>query len=131
MGLTIDICNNIEQYEENVVAGFNLKKTLYIGAAVLVGAACMAVFYFIFHINILISVYLMMPFVAPIIIKGFYREGKGSFIHDFFGWRKKSIPLVYRSTETAPVMSIQSVKKDAADEQKKKFRTGKTAFKRQ
>ena len=129
MGLTVDICNDVEQYEESVVAGFNLKKTLYIGAAVLVGAACIAFFYFVLHINILLSVYLMMPFVAPIVIKGFYRDGKGSFLKDILGMRKKSKPLVYHSTEIAPAV-IQSEKKDIRDGQKEKFRAGKITFKR-
>lgn len=129
MGLTIDICNDVEQYEESVVAGFNLKKTLYIGAAVVVGAAGMALFYFVFHINILISVYMIMPLVAPIIIKGFYREGKGSLLKDLLSMGKKSKPLVFRSTEIAPVEIIQSEKRERTDGKKKGFITGKTADK--
>ena len=128
MGLTIDICNNVEQYEESVVAGFNLKKTLYIGASVLVGAACIAVFYFVFHINILISVYMMMPFVAPIVIKGFYRDGKGSLLKELLNLRSKSKPLVFRSTEVAPVNVMDSDKKDKVNG-KKIFRAGKIIFK--
>lgn len=125
MGLVIDICNDVEQYEESVVAGFNLKKTLYIGAAVLSGAVCMAIFIFVFHINIVISAYLMMPFVAPIILKGFYREGKGSFIKDLLNMRRKSKPLVYCSTEMVQAVSIQQEKKDSTHGKKKVLRTRK------
>ncbi|MBP3609468.1 MAG: PrgI family protein [Lachnospiraceae bacterium] len=122
MGLTIDICNDVEQYEESVVAGFNLKKTLCIGAAVIVGAAGMALFHFAFHINILVSVYMMMPLVAPIIIKGFYREGKGSLLKDILGMGKKSKPLVFRSTETAPVETVQDEKKERSGWEKVRIR---------
>lgn len=131
MGLIIDICNNVEQYEESVVAGFNLKKTLYIGASVLVGAVCMATFMFVFHINIIVSVYLMMPCVAPIIFKGFYREGKGSLIKDLLSMGKKSKPLVYCSTEMAPAGTVLQEKKEVIHGQKKMFRTGKTTNKRE
>lgn len=127
MGLIINMCNDVEKYEESVMGGFNLKKTLYILSAVLVGAAVMAVLYFVLHVNIILSAYLMILFIVPIILKGFYGQGRGSFIQNIKGFFVKKKPLMYCSTETifaktVEQKEIQGGKKNATKRKKRKDR---------
>ena len=98
MGLTIELCNDIEKYEENVVGGFNIRKTLTIFVAVLIGAGTMAFSYFVLHLPIIVSVYVMIPVLIPVVFKGFYGK-KSSFIKMLKQMYTKKKPLVYRSTE--------------------------------
>ena len=127
MGLIINMCNDVEKYEENVMGGFNLKKTFYILLAVLVGAVVMAFLYFVLHVNIILCVYLMMLFIVPIILKGFYGQVQGSFIQNIKGLFVKKRPLMYCSTETvfAKIVEqkeMQGGKKNATKRKKRKDR---------
>ena len=99
MGLTIELCNDIEKYEENVVGGFNIRKTLTIFIAVLIGAATMAFSYFVLHLPIIVSVYVMIPVLIPVVFKGFYGK-QSSLLKTFKQMYAKKKPLVYRSRST-------------------------------
>lgn len=118
MGLTVNLCNDVEKYEESVFGGFSVKKVLYILAAVLAGGATMAFSYFVVHVPIIVSVYLMVPVVIPIIMKGFYGTGRGSWLNILLTSMKKGAPLVYQSTEAADMTVVE-------DENGKKKRSEK------
>ena len=98
MGLTIELCNDIGKYEENVIGGFNIRKTLTILVAVLIGAGTMAFSYFVLHLPIIVSVYIMIPVLIPVVFKGFYGK-KSSLLKILKQMYTKKKPLVYRSTE--------------------------------
>lgn len=72
--LTVNFSKNIEKYQENVIGGFNLEKSIYIGISVIVGLICMAIYILLFKIDIIISVWLSMPFLLIVILFGFYKK---------------------------------------------------------
>lgn len=108
MGLTIELCNDIEKYEENVVGGFNIRKTLTIFISVLIGARTMAFSYFVLQLPIIVSVYVMIPVLIPVVFKGFYGK-QSSLIKMFKQMYTKKKPLVYRSTEKNSLSDIAEV----------------------
>lgn len=101
MGLTIDMCNDIEKYEESVLIGMNAKKTLYFIAAAVVGIGAMFLFYKVFHWNLIISAYAMMPFSGIIILSGFSSQNGLTLGQTVLRRLKKTNykPLTYCSTE--------------------------------
>lgn len=119
MGITIDMCHNIEKYKEEVVMGFDWKKSLYLIGAVLVGAGATFLFYKVFGWNILASVYAMMPFAGIIVFFGFYTKNGLTFGQIIRRKIKKAnrSPLVYRSTECRAVYESINLKSAVADMQ--------------
>lgn len=101
MGMTIDMCHDIEKYKEDVLMGFDWKKSLYFIAAVLVGAGTIFFFYKVLGWNILVSVYAMMPFAGIIVFLGFYTKNGLTFGQIIRRKVKRANvkPLEYRSTE--------------------------------
>lgn len=78
MSVKVDICKNIESFHENIIAGFNLKQTLVVGSALIIGAATAGVCIMVLHIPTMVSCYLIIPVCAPIILIGFSnRDGMG------------------------------------------------------
>lgn len=106
MGLTINMCNDVEKYEESVFGNFSAKKLLFLLLAALAGAAAMAFFTFVLHVHIMVSVFLMVPVVVPIIMRGFYGGGSASLVHGILAALKKKKPLTYQSTEVRREMPM-------------------------
>lgn len=69
--LSININQDVEQYRETVAAGMDAKQTLTVIGATAVGAVQMLLFYGILHLPAILSVYLSIPLVIPVIMKGF------------------------------------------------------------
>lgn len=119
MGMTIEMCNDIENYEENVIAGFNARKTIYLILAVLVGAGAMAFFYFVCKMNLNLAVYPMAIVVAPIILIGFYtKDGMtfGQYLKKSFS-KQAFKPIPYQSTENQRRYQNAALKGYAVKEQ--------------
>ena len=123
MGLTINMCNDVEKYEEAVMGGFNLRKTLYVILGVIAGGVTMAVSYFLLHIPILASVFIMIPVVIMVVSRGFFEGGSGSLIKEILSMRKKRKPLTYRSTEVAmtPAVTVRK-EEDGKEKGRRKLR---------
>lgn len=122
MGLTINMCNDVEKYEESVFGNFSAKKLLFLLLAALAGAAAMTFFTFVLHVHIMASVFLMVPVVVPIIMRGFYGGGSASLVHGILWVLKKKKPLTYQSTEA---------RRGAAMPEKKDGKNGKKGTKKQ
>lgn len=120
MGLTVTMCHDIEKYEESEIGGLGLKKILAIALGVISGAVCMSVLYFILHIPLMISVYLMLPVVIIVISRGFYGKGKMSLLQGIVSFRRaEQKPLTYQSTENLK-MEVSTEKKEETNGKEKK-----------
>lgn len=116
MGLTINMCNDVEKYEEAVMGGFTLKKTLYVILDVIAGGGTMAISYFLLNIPILASVFIMIPVVILVVSKGFFEGGSGSLIKEILLMKKKRKPLTYQSTEVAMASAVTVRKEEDGKE---------------
>lgn len=105
MGLTIDMCRDVENYEEGVVMGLNAKKSICVIIAAFTGAGIVALFYKVFKWSLLVSVYAMIPFCGVIILSGFYTSNGLTFWQMIRRKLKKvnEKPLFYKSTECRSV----------------------------
>lgn len=122
MGLTIDMCHDIENYKEDVVMGFDWKKSLYFIGAILVGAGSVFLFYKVLGWNLLVSVYAMMPLASAVVFCGFYTKNGMTFGQIIRRKIQKvnSTPIVSRSTEcraSYEAVSLASVGIDARSEE--------------
>lgn len=101
MGLTVEMCHDIESYKEDVIVGFDWKKSIYIVVAAAVGVGTIFFFYKILGWSMFISVYAASPFSGLIILSGFYQRNGLTFLQMLRRKIKKvnGKPLVYRSTE--------------------------------
>lgn len=107
MSVRIDVCKDIEKYQESLFAGFNLKQTLVIGAALAVGASTAAVCIFILNIPAIISGYLMLPVCIPIILIGFSnKDGMGYLERRRRKRSLKKMNLYNISTESYGVLGM-------------------------
>lgn len=122
MGLTVTMCHDIEKYEESEIGGLGLKKILVIALGIISGAMGMSVSYFILHIPLMISVYLMLPVVIFVISRGLYGKGKMSLFQEIFNFRKvQKKPLTYQSTENLQ-MEVSTEKKEGTNGKEKEMR---------
>ncbi len=105
MGLTIDMCHDVEKYEEGVVMGLNAKKSLCVIIAVFTGAGVAALFYKVLGWSLVASVYAMIPFCGVIILSGFYTSNGLTFLQLIRRklQRVNEKPLFYKSTECRAV----------------------------
>lgn len=105
MGLTIDMCRDVEKYEEGVVMGLNAKKSICVIIAALTGAGIVALFHKVFGWSLVVSVYAMVPFCGVIILSGFYTSNGLTFWQMIRRKLKRANekPLFYKSTECRSV----------------------------
>lgn len=76
-------CNkNIEDYKSDVVAGFDLKETLSIGAGIVIGVIVIFVMYKLVHVPLIFCPYIAIPFVVVPIIGKFYRKNGMGFLEN-------------------------------------------------
>lgn len=101
MGLSVDMCHDVEKYEESIAMGLNAKKFLYFAVAAVAGGLSVLLFYKVFKWHIMASVYGMMPISGVIVMTGFYTSNGMTFGQILKRRFKKtnSKPLVYKSTE--------------------------------
>lgn len=99
--LFIDTNSDIDDYKESIVAGLNLKETLWAGLGVVSAAAAILVLTMLIHIPLTLSIYIASPVAVPFILTGFFQKDGMGFWQRF--WRKRnrklSKPLSYVSTE--------------------------------
>lgn len=72
--MQIPMAYKVESYKESLFMGFPLRQSLHMIAGMVVIGTVMALMVLAFHINILIAMYIGLPFAAPIIIAGFPNE---------------------------------------------------------
>ena len=126
MALSIDTCNDIEKYEESVVAGLNAKKTICVAIALVCGGITSLMLYYLLHWQMIFCVYGATPITGVVIMFGFY-EKDGM---DFIGMLKNRLqknqnkPICYISTETKSeyerhnkdIVKVAQTKEDADKE---------------
>lgn len=98
--LSININQDVEQYKETVAAGMDAKQTLTLIGATAVGAVQMLLFYGVLHLPAILSVYLSIPLVIPVIMKGFGNKN-GLTVKERlqYALKKDHRPLCYVSLE--------------------------------
>lgn len=131
MGLTIDMCRDVEKYEEGVVMGLNAKKSICVIIAALTGAGIVALFHKVFGWSLVVSVYAMVPFCGVIILSGFYTSNGLTFWQMIRRKLKRANekPLFYKSTEcravyeaAAPETAAPEDKRSEIDRMMKKLK---------
>lgn len=107
--LSIDTNSDIDEYKESIVAGLNLKETLWAGLGVVSAAAAILVLTMLIHIPLTLSIYIAGPVAVPFILTGFFQKDGMGFWQRF--WRKRnrklSKPLSYVSTECKESYQVQ------------------------
>jgi hypothetical protein len=72
--LKIDINKDfLKEYKDNFYKGFSVTELVHIIAGLCVSAVIMFICVKIFQIDIVMSVYISVPFAAPVILAGIYR----------------------------------------------------------
>lgn len=66
--LSVNINQDVEQYQEAVVFGLNARQTAGALLAVLVGAGITCLLYFRFGLSMQISIYTALPFCIPVML---------------------------------------------------------------
>lgn len=99
--LSIDTNSDIDDYKESIVAGLNLKETLWAGLGILSAASVILILTMLVHIPLTFSIYIGSPAAVPFILTGFFQKDGMSFWQRFRRKRNKRIsrPLGYVSTE--------------------------------
>ena len=99
--LSIDTNSDIDDYKESIIAGLNLKETLWAGLGVVSAAVAILILTMIIHIPLTLSIYIASPVAVPFILTGFFQRDGMSFWQRFRRKRNKKLsrPLSYVSTE--------------------------------
>lgn len=99
--LSIDTNSDIDDYKESIVAGLNLKETLWAGLGILSAASVILILTMLIHIPLTFSIYIGSPAAVPFILTGFFQKDGMSFWQRFRRKRNKRLsrPLSYISTE--------------------------------
>ncbi len=99
--LSIDTNSDIDDYKESIIAGLNLKETLWAGLGIVSAAAAVLVLTMFIHIPLTLSIYIASPVAAPFILTGFFQKDGMSFWQRFRRKRNRKLsrPLSYVSTE--------------------------------
>lgn len=66
--LSVNINQDVEQYQESVAFGLNARQTVAALLAILVGAGITCLLYFRFGISMQLSIYAALPFCIPIML---------------------------------------------------------------
>lgn len=66
--LSIDTNSDIDDYKESIIAGLNLKETLWAGLGIVSAAAAVLVLTMFIHIPLTLSIYIASPVAAPFIL---------------------------------------------------------------
>jgi hypothetical protein len=102
--LNIDVNKNVEdpQFDEDVLKGFNAKDSIVIVFALVIGVLMISGAYYLLHWPLMVAVYAATPFIAIIIVLGFFnRNGLGLIKGLKKSFQKnKGKPLTYMSTES-------------------------------
>lgn len=106
MSINIDVCNDVENYQESVIMGFTAKQVIWIIVILLAGAAQILLLYFVAGVSILAAAYMSMPLCIALGAKGFMNK-KISTIN----FRGNKV-LTYQSSEAKEF--YQSAGKDTA-----------------
>ena len=132
MALSFEMNNDIEKYEEDVVAGFGLKKVLYGLVGLIIGVGLAALLYFLLNVPLIVCCYVATPFCAIAVMLGSYRP-EGMSIGQYIRYKlskKNRGPLIYSSTESQDNYGIESVKDNNSteDEFEQQMRKMKKVF---
>lgn len=99
--LSIDTNSDIDDYKESIIAGLNLKETLWAGLGVLSSVVTILVLTMLIHIPLTLSIYIASPVAVPFILTGFFQKDGMNFWQRFRRKRNRKLsrPLSYVSTE--------------------------------
>ena len=71
MSVSIEVCKDVEQFQESVVAGMDAKHTLFAAAGIAIGSITGGISHLLLHLNRLVTMYLVMFTAIPVIFIGF------------------------------------------------------------
>lgn len=102
MALSIDTCNDIEKYEEAVIAGMNAKKSIMAIIAVACGGIVTLMLSLLLHLELILCIYAATPVTGLIIVLGFDEKDGMSLFQRMKNKSRKNQdkPICYMSTET-------------------------------
>lgn len=103
MSVSVEVCKDIEQFQETVVAGMDAKHTLFAIAGLLVGCITGGVCHFLLHAGNAITMYAVMLTAIPIIFIGFLdKDGMGIMERLRRGRRLKKEGILYNKSTESP-----------------------------
>lgn len=78
MSVSVEVCKDIEQFQEIVVAGMDAKHTLFAIGGILAGSITGGICHLVLHTNHMITMYAIMFTAIPVIFLGFLdKDGMG------------------------------------------------------
>lgn len=101
MALNIDTNKDIEEFKETVLAGQDLRNSIWMIVSLLVGGMVSLILYFKYNVQITLAVYAAIPFTATIYILGTYKKDGMTLLQSIRHKLRKSdnVNIVYSSTE--------------------------------
>lgn len=117
--LSVNINNDVEKYEESVIGTFNLKQSVYIIIAFIVGVGSICLMYFVFDFSLIASCYLSIIPIIPVVALGFGQKDGMTFtqrIMKILTLRKK--PLLY-STSFVDYEELERLEEEKNKKRKK------------
>lgn len=118
MSVSIEVCKDVEQFQESVVAGMDARHTVFALAGIALGSITGAISHLLLHLNHMITMYLVMFAAIPIIMIGFLdKDGMGIWERIQKGRAlKKSGTIYYISTESpASFAALQTPKEETSN----------------
>lgn len=78
MSVSVEVCKDIEQFQETVVAGMDAKHTVFAIAGIAVGSITGGICHLVFHLSNAVTMYAVMFAAIPVIFIGFLdKDGMG------------------------------------------------------
>ena len=78
MSVSIEVCKDVEQFQESVVAGMDARHTVFALAGIAAGSVAGLVSHLLFHMNYIVTMYVVMFAAVPVIFIGFLdKDGMG------------------------------------------------------
>ena len=78
MSVSIEVCKDVEQFQESVAAGMDARHTVFALAGIAAGSVAGFVSHLLFHMNYIITMYVVMFAAVPVIFIGFLdKDGMG------------------------------------------------------
>ncbi len=117
--LSINMNQDVEQYQEPVVAGFNARQTIYGLLALAAGSALVCILYFVCKVPLIGGIYAAMPLCAVIMLPALGKQYGLTVTERIRGSNRRGRVLLYGST------AVDSKKENGKDAKSVKERKKK------
>ncbi len=117
--LSININQDVEQYQEPVAAGMNAKQTIAVILSIAAAALVTCIAYFGFGIPLKVAIYIAIPVCVPIMLPALGKQYGLTVMERFRGSNKRKQVVAFATTRT---LLIEDTSQKADDKNAKKKR---------